>query len=96
MSFIRMAARTAAIHRNVLTTPRTCNQLLSRAGFSAAAGLSKDVIQTRVLDVLKGFEKVDPTKVWLYSYSYAFFQYTQACFLLLVNHRLFIREGPWS
>ena len=31
--------------------------------YSAATGLSKDDIQTRVLDVIKSFEKVDPTKV---------------------------------
>ncbi|KIJ68357.1 hypothetical protein HYDPIDRAFT_73395, partial [Hydnomerulius pinastri MD-312] len=36
---------------------------LHRANFSAAAGLSKDDIQSRVLQVLKGFEKVDPTKL---------------------------------
>ncbi|EPQ60711.1 acyl carrier protein, partial [Gloeophyllum trabeum ATCC 11539] len=31
--------------------------------FSAAAGLSKDQIESRVLEVLKGFEKVDPSKL---------------------------------
>ncbi|EEB93655.1 hypothetical protein MPER_07655, partial [Moniliophthora perniciosa FA553] len=31
--------------------------------FSAAAGLSKQDVETRVLDVLKGFEKVDSTKL---------------------------------
>jgi NADH dehydrogenase (ubiquinone) 1 alpha/beta subcomplex 1 len=41
--------------------PRT--QLIPRAAFSAVAGLSRDVIQSRVFEVLKGFEKVDPAKV---------------------------------
>ncbi|KAF8601767.1 acyl carrier protein [Ceratobasidium sp. AG-I] len=31
--------------------------------YSAAAGLSQADIQTRVLDVLKSFEKVDPAKI---------------------------------
>jgi hypothetical protein len=31
--------------------------------YSAAAGLSRNDIQTRVLDVLKSFEKVDGSKV---------------------------------
>lgn len=33
------------------------------ATYSAAAGLSKEEVEARVLDVFKGFEKVDPTKV---------------------------------
>lgn len=38
---------------------------LSRAAAysSSAGGLSKDEVEARVLDVFKGFEKVDPTKV---------------------------------
>ncbi|KIM85312.1 hypothetical protein PILCRDRAFT_49370, partial [Piloderma croceum F 1598] len=31
--------------------------------FSAAAGLTKDDIKKRVIDVLKGFEKVNPSKL---------------------------------
>ncbi|KAF8807486.1 acyl carrier protein [Phlegmacium glaucopus] len=34
-----------------------------RAPYSAAAGLSRDAIQTRILDVLKGFEKVDQSRL---------------------------------
>ena len=30
-----------------------------RAPYSTATGLSRDAIQTRILDVLKGYEKVD-------------------------------------
>ncbi|KAG1798813.1 FAT domain-containing protein [Suillus variegatus] len=39
--------------------------LALRANYSAAAGLSKESIQTRILDVLKGFEKVDIVKTQL-------------------------------
>lgn len=37
--------------------------------YSAAAGLSQSDIQTRVLDVLKSFEKVDAAKVGFYSWA---------------------------
>jgi NADH dehydrogenase (ubiquinone) 1 alpha/beta subcomplex 1, acyl-carrier protein len=67
MSFIRLVTRAA---RYNWTSPRLRNQLVARAGFSAAAGLSRDTIQSRVLDVLKGFEKVDPSKVNYKRYSY--------------------------
>lgn len=38
---------------------------MQNARFSAAAGLDKEQITTRVLDVLKGFEKVDQAKVYI-------------------------------
>jgi len=63
MSFLRVAARASALPRFVWTTPRVQHQLVQRAAFSAAAGLSRDIIQARVIDVLKGFEKVDPAKL---------------------------------
>lgn len=63
MSFIRLATRAVFSPRYHWAAPRLRNQLVSRAGFSSAAGLSRDVIQSRVLEVLKGFEKVDPAKV---------------------------------
>jgi NADH dehydrogenase (ubiquinone) 1 alpha/beta subcomplex 1, acyl-carrier protein len=34
-----------------------------RVAFSAAAGLSKEDIQARIVEVLKSFEKVTPDKV---------------------------------
>jgi NADH dehydrogenase (ubiquinone) 1 alpha/beta subcomplex 1 len=68
MSFIRLAARRIAIPRYTPNVSRFTNLLPPRAAFSAAAGLSQDEIQTRVLDVVKGFEKVDPAKV-----SYRFY-----------------------
>lgn len=69
MSFLRVAFRgpAASFARNRVTIsaaaiPRR-TWLPQRAAFSAAAGLKKEEITTRVLDVLKGFEKVDPKKV---------------------------------
>ena len=68
MSFLRVAFRgpAASFARNRIPAsaaaiPRR-TWLPQRAAFSAAAGLTKEDITTRVLDVLKGFEKVDPTK----------------------------------
>lgn len=69
MSFLRVAfcgpAATFARNRisvSAVTIPRR-TWLPQRAAFSAAAGLTKEEVTTRVLDVLKGFEKVDPKKV---------------------------------
>ncbi|KAH0590143.1 hypothetical protein H2248_000320 [Termitomyces sp. 'cryptogamus'] len=63
MSFIRLASHASALPRFARTVPRVQRQLVQRAMFSAQAGLSRDVIQSRVLEVLKGFEKVDPAKL---------------------------------
>lgn len=68
MSFLRVAFRGPAVTfaRNrasvsAVTIPRR-TWLPQRAAFSAAAGLTHKEITNRVLDVLKGFEKVDPNK----------------------------------
>ncbi|KAG2366625.1 acyl carrier protein [Suillus spraguei] len=62
MSFARLALRSVTRARPVLAVPSSQTWAF-RANYSAPAGLSKDIIQTRILDVLKGFEKVDPTKL---------------------------------
>ena len=69
MSFLRVAFRgpAASFARNrvsasAVAIPRR-TWFPQRAAFSAAAGLTKEEITTRVLDVLKGFEKVDAAKV---------------------------------
>lgn len=69
MSFLRVAFRGPAasfarsrVSVSAAAIPRR-TWLLQRAAFSAAAGLTKEEITTRVLDVLKGFEKVDTKKV---------------------------------
>jgi NADH dehydrogenase (ubiquinone) 1 alpha/beta subcomplex 1, acyl-carrier protein len=63
MSLIRLAARNLARPRLAFAAPRIQNSVPWRAGFSSPAGLTKDDIQKRVIDVLKGFEKVNPSKV---------------------------------
>jgi len=65
MSFLRLGFRTSVLTRSRLaaTTLPSRTWLPPRAPFSAAAGLSKHEIATRVLDVLKGFEKVDHAKL---------------------------------
>ena len=64
MSFLRLAVRSVARPRfAVATLPVTRSRVLQQASYSAAAGLKKEEITTRILDVLKGFEKVDQSKV---------------------------------
>ncbi|KAJ7492535.1 SMP-30/Gluconolaconase/LRE-like region-domain-containing protein [Mycena latifolia] len=59
MSFLRLAR---ALPRQALALPRRQARLPFRQ-FSAGGGLSPEVIQTRILDLLKGFEKVDESKL---------------------------------
>ncbi|KAI0051761.1 acyl carrier protein [Auriscalpium vulgare] len=64
MSFARIALRSAV--RTGLAQPASrllFNRLPPRAAFSAAAALEPAQIERRVLDVLKGFDKVNPEKL---------------------------------
>jgi hypothetical protein len=65
MSFIRLALRsTISRHLAVSSLSRLHqSRIPQRAAFSAASSLEKVQIETRVLDVLKTFEKVSPEKV---------------------------------
>ncbi|KAI0348491.1 acyl carrier protein [Trametopsis cervina] len=64
MSFLRLALRSVARPRiAVAALPSTRSRVLQSASYSAAAALSKEQITSRVLDVLKGFEKVDQGKL---------------------------------
>ncbi|GBE78220.1 acyl carrier protein [Sparassis latifolia] len=63
MSFLRLAVRSVARPRLAVALPQKPTRVLRYAAYSAAAGLSKEQITTRVLDVLKGFEKVDLVKL---------------------------------
>ncbi|KAG6897015.1 hypothetical protein C0992_004659 [Termitomyces sp. T32_za158] len=63
MSFIRLAARASALPSFARIAPRVQRQVIQRVAYSAQAGLSRDAIQSRVFEVLKGFEKVDPAKI---------------------------------
>ena len=72
MSFVRAAVRsastvaarrpwTAAAVLRARQMPRF--PVFRIAPYSSGGSLTKDTIQSRVLDVLKSFEKVDPAKV---------------------------------
>ena len=89
MSFIRLAARGLARPRLALVVTRTHNFVPWRAGFSAAAGLTKDTIETRVLDVLRGFEKVNPSQV-LSELSLTWFIATYKFLLAQADYHLII------
>lgn len=68
MSFLRPVFRAALRPQRLIALPKNRatwqSQLFAvqRAAYSASAGLSSSDIQTRILDVLKSFEKVDPSK----------------------------------
>jgi hypothetical protein len=65
MSFFRLALRSAVTRQ--FTSPSLSglyqSRLPQRAAFSAASALDNSQIETRVLDVLKSFEKVHLEKV---------------------------------
>lgn len=66
MSFLRLAVRNVARPRLSFAAPvafSARSSLLQRATFATGAGLDKEQITARVLDVLKGFEKVKQEKV---------------------------------
>lgn len=71
MSFLRVVARAAPVRPFVqVQGPRFALQSLARARLppraffaAAAAGLRKEEIEARILDIVKSFEKVEPGKV---------------------------------
>ena len=63
MSFARITLRSLSRARPTFAVSKQSAYRLHRANFSAAAGLSKEQIQTRIFDVLKSFEKVGHSKV---------------------------------
>ncbi|KAF8560432.1 acyl carrier protein [Imleria badia] len=63
MSFARITLRSLSRARPTFAVSKQSAYRLHRANFSVAAGPSKDDIQSRIFNVLKGFEKVDPSKV---------------------------------
>lgn len=56
---LAIARQAAPVARAAVVTPRFTPVRF----YAASAGLSKSDIETRVVDVLKTFEKVDPSKV---------------------------------
>ena len=100
----RLAARNFAA-RNIavrsVAAPRIALAARTRfvpcAAFSAAAGLSKEEITQRVLDVLKGFEKVDPSKVLASALVLmSAMPRTKYLQLLLACTYIIILGRPWS
>ena len=71
MSFLRAVARVAPVRPFVqVQPPRLALQPLARARLppraffaAAAGGLRKEEIEARILDIVKGFEKVEPGNV---------------------------------
>ncbi|KAJ3777978.1 acyl carrier protein [Lentinula raphanica] len=63
MSMLRFAARSSILPRMAFNASLQTRQTLLPRYYSAAAGLSRSDIELRVLDVLKGFEKVNPAKL---------------------------------
>ena len=62
MSLSRLLSRTVPLSRSAWSS-RILPARSLRAPYSAAAGLPREAIERRILDVLKGFEKVDQSKV---------------------------------
>ena len=65
MSFLHLALRSAAT-RHIASTSLSRlskSRIPQRMAFSTASALDKAHIETRVLDVMKSFEKVHPEKV---------------------------------
>ncbi|KAH9064230.1 acyl carrier protein [Lactarius vividus] len=65
MSFLHLAFRSVT-SRHVASSSLSrlhMSRIPQRAAFSAASTLDKSQIETRVLDVLKSFEKVSPEKI---------------------------------
>lgn len=66
-NLLRTTARTAQPAAFAFRQSQRWQQMLKTppraATYSAAAGLKKEEVEARVLDVFKGFEKVDLTKV---------------------------------
>lgn len=64
MFLLRSALCSATRHAMVARAPARVNiPRLRIAALSSSAGLDRSQIQSRVLEVLKSFEKVDPAKV---------------------------------
>ncbi|KAG9314434.1 acyl carrier protein [Chiua virens] len=63
MSLARITLRSLSRSRPTFAVSKQSAYRLHRANFSAAAGPSKENIQARIFEVLKGFEKVDPSKI---------------------------------
>ncbi|KAF8912744.1 acyl carrier protein-like protein [Gymnopilus junonius] len=65
MSLSRLLPSAAALSRVARSTQYLHRRWVPRAMYSEGGALSKDVITSRILETLKGYEKVDPAKLSL-------------------------------
>ncbi|KIM48123.1 hypothetical protein M413DRAFT_222185 [Hebeloma cylindrosporum] len=63
MSLFRLLPRAAAVSRVSRCTQTIQTRWVPRAMYSGGAPLSRDVITARILETLKGYEKIDPAKL---------------------------------
>ncbi|KAF5390290.1 hypothetical protein D9757_002851 [Collybiopsis confluens] len=63
MSLFRIVARSSILPRLAVSASRRTPLQSALRSFSTSAGLSKSDIEQRVMDVLKGFEKVNTEKL---------------------------------
>jgi NADH dehydrogenase (ubiquinone) 1 alpha/beta subcomplex 1 len=70
MFLSRLVPRTAALARvSVARSTNYQRMWIPRAFYAAGGGgLTRDVITSRILDTLKGFEKIDPAKVRVHTF----------------------------
>ncbi|KAF9532011.1 acyl carrier protein-like protein [Crepidotus variabilis] len=65
MSLARFIPRTSALSRFTVsrTAPTLQRRWVPRAMYSAGGGLTRESITSRILETLKGYEKIDPAKL---------------------------------
>ncbi|KAF8198927.1 acyl carrier protein-like protein [Pholiota molesta] len=63
MSLSRLLPRISTLSRVARSTPTLQTRWVPRAMYSAGGGLSHEAITSRVLETLKGYEKIDPAKL---------------------------------
>ncbi|KAF9569653.1 acyl carrier protein [Agrocybe pediades] len=63
MSLFRLLPRAAAVSRIARSSQNLQTRWVPRAMYSEGSPLSKDVITSRVMETLKGYEKIDPSKL---------------------------------
>lgn len=68
MSLSRLLPRVATLSRVTRTTQTLQTRWVPRAMYSAGGALSRETITSRILETLKGYEKVDPAKACIFSY----------------------------
>jgi len=67
MSASHFISRTLALSRASYTrsTVQLQGRWVPRATYAGGGGLTRDAISTRIIDTLKGYEKIDPAKACL-------------------------------